>query len=154
MSKHSKRQVKIKNKAQFKALIFDEISIAVPVDYSNYSNVFSAENAAELLEHIGMNNNTIKPEKDKQPLFGPIYSLGTVELEILKTYIKTNLANDFIQTSNSLANTSILFNRKPDRSFHLCINYRGFNNITIKNRYPLSLIDKLLDQLGQAKQFT
>ena len=50
----------------------------------------------ELSENTGMNKYAIKLEEGKQPLFGPIYSLGLVELEILKIYIKTNLANGFI----------------------------------------------------------
>ena len=43
-----------------------------------------------------MNNHTIKLEKDKQSLFGPIYNLRLVELETFKIYIKINLANNFI----------------------------------------------------------
>ena len=80
--------------------------------------------------------------------------LGPVELETLKTYIETNLANGFICPSKSPAGAPILFNQKPDGSLWLCINYRGLNNLTIKNRYPLPLIGESLDWLGWAKQFT
>ena len=101
-----------------------------------------------------MNEHAIKIEQGKQPLFGPIYSLGLVELETLKTYIKTNLANGFIRYFKSLMRASILFDRKPDRSFRLCVNYRGLNNIIIKNRYLLPLIGELLDRLDQTRRFT
>ena len=101
-----------------------------------------------------MNEHAIKLEKGKQPLFGPIYSLGPVELEMLKTYIKTNLANGFIRPSKFPAGAPILFDRKPDGSFRLCVDYRGLNNITIKNWYPLPLIGESLNQLGRTKQFT
>ena len=101
-----------------------------------------------------MNKHAIKLEEGKQPLFGPIYSLDLVELEILKTYIKTNLANSFIRPSKSFAGAPILFDRKPDGSFHLYIDYRGLNNITIMNRYPLPSIGKFLKRLGRAKRFT
>ena len=80
-----------------------------------------------------MNEHTIKLEKGKQPFFGLIYSLEQIELEMLKTYIKTNLANGFIRSSKSPAKAFILFDRKPNKSFHFCVNYRDFNNITIKN---------------------
>ena len=53
-------------------------------------------NIVELSKHIKMNNYVIKLEKDKQPLFGLIYSLELVELKTLKIYIKINLANSFI----------------------------------------------------------
>ena len=101
-----------------------------------------------------MNKHTIELEEGKQPLFEPIYSLGPVELETLKTYIKTNLANSFIRSSKSSAGASILVDRKPDGSLCFCVDYRGLNNITIKNRYPLSLIGELLDRLGRARRFT
>ena len=69
MSVHSKKQ------AQVKALLFDKAPTEVPVDYSDYSDVFSAENTAEFPDE-----NAIKLKEGKQPPFGPIYSLGSVEL--------------------------------------------------------------------------
>ena len=77
-----------------------------------------------------------------------------MEIETLKAYIETNLANRFIKPSNSLAGAPILFDRKSDCSLQLCIEYRGLNNLTIKNQYPLPLIGESLDRLGRARQFT
>ena len=99
----------------------------------------------KLLENTGINEHTIKLEKGKQPFFGPIYSLRPVELEILKIYIKKNLANDFIQLSKSFTEAFILFDKKPDKSLYFCMDYQGLNNLTIKNQYPLLLISKSLD---------
>ena len=148
MPMHAERQ------AQVGALLFDEAATEVLAEYSDYSKVFLAENAVELPENIGMNEHAIELEEGKQSPFGPIYSLGPVELEILKTYIETNLTNGFICLSKSLAGAPILFDKKPDGSLRLCVDYRGLNNITIKNRYPLPLIGESLDQLGQARRFT
>ena len=77
-----------------------------------------------------------------------------MELKTLKAYIETNLANGFVRPSKSPASALILFDRKSDGSFRLCVNYWGLNNLTIKNRYPLPLIRDLLDWLGRAKRFT
>ena len=77
-----------------------------------------------------------------------------MELEILKTYIETHLKTGLIQPSKSLVDVSILFDKKPDGSFPLCIDYRGLNNLTIKNRYPLPLIGESLNRLSRAKKFT
>ena len=69
MPMHSKKQ------AQVGALLFDKAPTKVPAEYSDYSNVFSPNNAAELSENTRMNEYAIKLEKGKQPPFGPIYSL-------------------------------------------------------------------------------
>ena len=102
---HSKRQ------AQIRALFFNKAPTEVLTEYSDYSNIFLVENTAELPENTGMNEHAIKLEEDKQPSFGPIYSLWPVKLEILKTYIKTILANNFIWPFQSPVRTSIFFDR-------------------------------------------
>ena len=76
-----------------------------------------------LPEYTEINTHAIDLKKSKQPPYGPIYSLGSIELEILKTYIKTNLANGFICPFKSFAGALILFNQKPNESFRLCIDY-------------------------------
>ena len=92
-----------------------------------------------------MNEHAIELEEGKQPSFGSIYNLGSVELKMLKTYIEINLANSFIRPSKSPTKAPILCDRKLDRSFRFCVGYRSLNNITIKNRYPLPLIGESLD---------
>lgn len=76
-----------------------------------------------LPERTGISKHVIKLEEDKQSPYWQIYSLDPMELKILKTYLKTNLANRFIQPSKFPAGALILFIRKPDASLHLCINY-------------------------------
>ena len=152
MPVHSKKQAQIE--AQVGALLFNKALTEALVEYSNYSNVFSAEHAAKFSENTRINKHVIKLEEGKQPFFRPIYSLGPVELEILKTYIKTNLANGFIRPFKSPAGAPILFDRKPNGNLRFCVDYWGLNNLIIKNQYPLPLIGESLDRLGRAKQFT
>ena len=90
------RKVQIKGQIKVKTLILDKIPTIISAQYSNYNNVFLAKNVAKLLDLAEINDYATKLEEDKQPLFGQIYSLELVELKILKTYIKTNLANNFI----------------------------------------------------------
>lgn len=52
----------------------------------------------------------------QQPPYAPIYSLGLVELKILKANIKTNLANKFIKSSKLFVNTPILLGLKLDEN--------------------------------------
>ncbi len=110
--------------------------------------------AAELSEYTGINNYAIELVNDWQPPYDPIYNLGPVELETLKAYIENNLANDFIRPSKSPAEAPILFDKKPNGSLKLCVDYQGLNNLTIKNQYLLPLVGESLDQLGRARRFT
>ena len=144
--------VNSKKQAQVRALLFDKAPSEILAEYSDYSNIISAENIAKLLENTGINEHAIKLEEGKQPFFGPIYSLGPVELKTLEIYIKTNPANSFIWPFKSPAWAPIFFTWKPDGSLRLCVDYWSLNNITIKNRYLLFLISKLLDRLGWAKK--
>ena len=83
------------------------------------------KNAIKLSENFKINEHAIKLKKGKQLLFRPIYSLRPVELEILKTYIEINLANNFIWFSKSFTKVSILFNQKLNKNFRFYINYQG-----------------------------
>lgn len=121
--------------------------------YKNFKDVFSIENAGYLTPHKD-HDHAIDLIDNKQPPYGPIYQLSKKELSIFWAYIDKYLANRFIKPSKSVANTPIFFISKPNRGLRLCVNYQGLNNLIIKNWYPLLLVDKSLDRLGQAKQFT
>lgn len=56
-----------------------------------------------------------------------------MQLKILKTYIKTNLANDFIIPSKSFPEALVPFIRKSNNSLYLCVDYQGLKNFIIKN---------------------
>ena len=89
--------------------------------YVYFSDVFSKESAALLPARSDINEHQINLEPGKQPPYRPMYSLGPVELETFKTYIETNLASKFIQSSKSPVKPLILFVRKLDRSFCLYV---------------------------------
>ncbi len=126
----------------------------MPSKYADFANVFSLKFATELPEHTKINNHVIVLMDDWQLLYGLIYSLRPVELETLKAYIKNNLANSFIKPSKSPAGAPIFFDKKPDGSLRLSVDYQSFNNLTIKNQYPLPLVGESLDWLGQTRRFT
>lgn len=91
--------------------------IIVPKKYLDYTNIFPEKLNAMLLEQIKIKIHAINPKKHKQPLYRPLYSLRPVKLETVKTYIKTNLVNNFIHLAKFPISTSILFNPKSDKSF-------------------------------------
>lgn len=87
----------------------------------------------ELPENTSINKYKIELMESKQSSYKAIYTLSLVELKTLKTCLKTSLKTRFIKSFKSPTGASILFNKKPDSSFYLCIKYQGFNNLTIKN---------------------
>ncbi len=141
-------------RAQIAHLKTDEAPVKVPSEYVDFVDVFSPKLAAELPKHTEINDHATKLVDDRQPLYGPIYSLGPVELEILKAYIENNLASDFIRPSKSPTEAPILFDKEPNSSLRLCMDYRGLNNLTIKNRYPLPLVGESLNWLSRTRRFT
>ena len=64
------------------------------------------------------------------------------------------LSKGFIRPSFSPWGAPVLFVKKKDGSFRMCIDYRELNKLTIKNRYPLPRIDDLFDQLQGASYFS
>ena len=133
------------------ALQQDKAPTKIPSEYTDYANIFSSDLVMELPENTGINKYVIKLVNAKQPPYSLIYNLGPVELKILKAYIETHLKTRFIQLSKSSIGAPILCDKKPDGSLRLYVNYRGLNNLTIKNRYPLPLNSKSLNQLGHVK---
>ena len=80
--------------AQIASLLIEEVKILNK--YADFANVFLEEKGLVLAEHTKLNKYAIDPEDGKQPRYGPIYSLGPVELESPKTYIETHLNTGFI----------------------------------------------------------
>ncbi|GKC61318.1 putative reverse transcriptase domain-containing protein [Tanacetum coccineum] len=80
------------------------------------------------------------------------YRLAPSELEELSGQLKELQDKGFIRPSSSPWGAPVLFVKKKDGSFRMCIDYRELNKLTVKNRYPLPKIDDLFDQL-QGSQF-
>ena len=125
----------------------------IPSEYADFADVFSEESASVLPPHRSYDHR-IPLEPGSTPPFGPLYSLSEVELKALDKYIRENLSKGYIQASTSPAGAPILFVKKRDGSLRLCVDYRGLNRITIKNRYPLPLIGESLDRLRAARVFS
>ena len=131
----------------------DDNPVDIPPEYQEFHSLFSEKEANKLPPH--------RPEDQRIPLmegttpsFGPLYSLSRQELEALRNWLDDNLAKGFIRTSSSPEGSPILFVKKKDGSLRQCVDYRDLNEKTIKNRYPLPLIQETLMQLSKAKWYT
>ncbi|GJX99541.1 putative nucleotidyltransferase, ribonuclease H [Tanacetum coccineum] len=75
------------------------------------------------------------------------YSLAPSEMQELSNQLQELSDRGFIRPCTSPWGAAVLFVKKKDGSFRMCIDYRELNKLTIKNRYPLPKIDDLFDQL-------
>ena len=82
------------------------------------------------------------------------YRFNIEELKELKLQLDDLLKKGLIRPSVSPWGSPVLFQKKKDGTYRLCIDYRGLNKQTIKNKYPLPHIDELLSQLSGAKVFS
>nr|GFC66572.1 putative reverse transcriptase domain-containing protein [Tanacetum cinerariifolium] len=74
------------------------------------------------------------------------YRLAPSEMKELAEQLKELSDKGFIRPSSSPWGAPVLFVKKKDGSFRMCIDYRELNKLTVKNRYPLPRIDDLFDQ--------
>jgi hypothetical protein len=76
------------------------------------------------------------------------------KLKGLKNQLKELQNSRYIRPSSSPWGASVLFDLRKDGSQRLCVDYRSFNDVTIKNKYPLPCIEDLFDQMRGAKVFS
>jgi hypothetical protein len=131
----------------------DDTAIEIPPEYQEFATLFSEAEANRLPPHRP-GDHRIPLKEGTAPSFGPLYSLSRTELEALRRWLDENIAKGFIRASSSPAGSPILFVKKKDGSLRLCVDYRDLNDKTIKNRYPLPLIQETLMQLSRAQWYT
>ena len=99
-------------------------------------------------------DHEIPLEPGTQPIYQRTYKMGELELRELRAQLEMYLKKGWIKPSTSPYGAPILFVKKKDGGLRMCVDYRGLNAVTIKNRYPLPHIEELLDRLHGAKWFT
>lgn len=122
----------------------------VPKQYHDLLDLLRKEKADELPPH-GCIDYEIPLIPGKQPGVGPIYGMNEEELKELRKYLDEELEKRFIVLSTSPARSPLLFIKKPGRGLRPCVDYRKINEITIKDRTPLSSTNDSLDRLSNAK---
>jgi hypothetical protein len=125
----------------------------VPLEYHDLIHVFSRSEADKLPIRRSYDHQ-IKLESGKQPGFGPLYGMSLNELKVLRKYLDDNLEKGFIRASSSPVASPVIFVKKPGGGLRFCVDYRGLNALTIKNRYPIPLLQETLSRLSKAKFYS
>ncbi|KAL0149639.1 hypothetical protein M9458_055166 [Cirrhinus mrigala] len=126
---------------------------SIPVPYRDLAEVFSKRRAALLPPHRPY-DLAIDLVPGAVPPRGHLYSLSATEHQAMEEYVAEGFRAGIIRPSSSPAAAGFFFVKKKDGGLRPCVDYRGLNQITIKNRHPLPLTNTALDALSGARFFT
>ncbi|GJX21664.1 putative reverse transcriptase domain-containing protein, partial [Tanacetum coccineum] len=132
---------KAKEKKQEEIVVVRDFQEVFPDDLSGLPPVREIKFRIELI-----------PEA--MPVAKSPYRLAPSELEELSGQLKKLQDKGFIRPSSSPWGAPVLFVKKKDESFKMCIDYIELNKLAIKNRYPLPRIDDLFNQLQGSQYFS
>jgi len=118
-----------------------------------FESVFAKKDFDILLEHRQW-DHAIELILGSEPKLSKVYPLSPVEQKELDSFLKENLRTGRICLSKSPMAAPVFFIKKKNGSLWLVQDYRALNSMTVKNKYPLLLISKLVFQLCRARYFT
>lgn len=135
-----------------------ELLQKLPVCYQGYEDVFSKKESDTLPPFRKGVDYKIGLEEGADPNLAighsPLFKQNAEELEAAKQYLMDNLNKGFIVPSSAPFASPILMARMPTGKLRFCVDYRKLNAISKKDRYPIPLIDELMERLNGAKIFT
>ena len=132
----------------------NDINEILPAKLIPFKDVFDEKSANELPPHRPYDCE-IKLKPNAKPHYGAIYPLTEKETLALKKYIKEARAKGFIRNSKSPFGASVFFVPKKDpNDLRLVVDYRPLNETTIRDSYPLPLINDMLENLSKGKIFS
>ncbi|SMR42505.1 unnamed protein product [Zymoseptoria tritici ST99CH_1E4] len=115
---------------------------------------FSREEADTLSPHKDGVDHHIELKPGALLPFRRPYRLSGQEEDALKKWVDDMLAKNMIRPATSEAAAPVIVVRKPGGGLRVCIDYRALNAVTVKNRYPIPLVQDTLTRLSLKKYFT
>ncbi|KAI7948528.1 hypothetical protein MJO29_010193 [Puccinia striiformis f. sp. tritici] len=132
-------------------LLNQEEILSLPSVLRSFSDVFTIASLQALPPVRPQFDLKIQLKPDCTPPFGGLYNLSESERRQLREYIDKNLSKGFIRLSSSPAAASIFFVKTQGKDDRPCVDYRGLNQITIRNSYPIPVLSLLLNNLAGCK---
>ncbi|KAG9767324.1 hypothetical protein KCU88_g7470, partial [Aureobasidium melanogenum] len=127
---------------------------SLPPQYEQFKSVFQVQKLQELPPHRGKLDHAIDLVPGAEIPNTKAFPMSRAEEKALEEYIKQMARRKFIRRSRSTGGAGVVFAAKKDsKELRICIDFRALNKWTIKNRYPIPLIESLIDKLAGAKYF-
>lgn len=125
----------------------------IPPEYHDLASVFSKSRALSLPPHRPYDCSIDLLPSAPFPA-SRLYNISRPERETMERYIKDSLSAGIIRPSSSPLGAGFFFVGKKDGSLRPCIDYRGLNQITVKNKYPLPLLSSAFEPVYDATIFS
>ncbi len=130
-----------------------DIKAKLSLKYHEFLDVFNRVQSNKLSSYC-FYDHKIELISDSMFSLCQVYQMFSVKLLKVKKYLNENLSKRFIILSQTLYFFSVLFILKANKDFQFCVNYQKLNVIFKRNRYSLSLIDKIIDKIVNCKYLT
>lgn len=100
-----------------------------------------------------LHDHHIPLQPNSAPVNSRPYKYSPLQKTEIETQVKELLAKGLVVASNSPFASPVLLVQKKDGSWRFCVDYRKLNAMTIKNRFPMPLVDEILDELAGTRYF-
>ncbi len=130
-----------------------DIKAKLSLKYHKFLDIFNWVQSNKLSSHC-FYDHKIELISDSMFSHCQVYQMFFVKLLKVKKYLNENLSKRFIILSQTLYFFSVLFVLKVNKDFQFCVNYQKLNVIFKRNRYSLSLIDKIINKIVNCKHLT
>uniref|UniRef100_A0A2N9J8Y4 Reverse transcriptase n=1 Tax=Fagus sylvatica TaxID=28930 RepID=A0A2N9J8Y4_FAGSY len=132
-------------------LASQQIPTAVQMVLQHYTSVFREPQG---LPPLRGHEHQILLKEGTQPICQRPYRYPFYQKTEIENIVKELLESSSIRPSQSPFSSPVLLVRKADGSWRMCIDYRGLNKETIKDKFPIPVVDELLDELHGAWVFS
>ena len=136
-----------------KEIKVNEFNKGMKVFLDEFKDVFPEE-LNELPPMREVDHASIDLIVDAAPIAKAPYRHSLAQNVELENQLKDLLSKGYIRPSKSPWGALVLFVKKKDGLLRLCVDYRGLNKLTIKNKFPLPRIDNIFDHLYRSKIFS
>ncbi|MCO5594840.1 hypothetical protein L7F22_048874 [Adiantum nelumboides] len=120
---------------------------------TDFKNVFPDDLPPGLPPSGGVDHG-IELVAGSQPFSKQPYRFSKTKEDEIQRQLKDYLDRGFVRPSKSPWRAPVLLSRKKDNTMRFCVDYKGLNKLTVKNKYLLPCMDDLIDRLHGALHFT